>query len=135
MEQSSGESRLFCVYLEFKFLKRIICHIEVKCFRAWETKFKVFKDTKASSVSGFSFWAIEPIWAEGNDGEIKKSPFSGKLMNGVSSSWLKYGHWSEKVPKSCIWTKKNYLVQNKEPHLSNSLGKVGYFGFIWNSNS
>ena len=97
--------------MEFKFLQSFICHIYIKCFWAWQTKFKVFKDLKASSVSGFSFWSIEPIWTDGNDGKIKKVPFSGKLMNGVSSSLLSSGYLQEEVPKSSIGSKRIFSTK------------------------
>ena len=38
--------------------------------RARQAKLKVFKDPEISSVSGFSFWAIDPIRKAGNDGKL-----------------------------------------------------------------
>ena len=42
-----------------------------------------FKDLKYSGVSRFSFWAIEAIRKDGNNGKFTKPPFSGKLMSRV----------------------------------------------------
>ena len=41
-----------------------------KSLRTWQKKFKVFKDLKISGVSGFSFWAIDPIRKDRNDGKF-----------------------------------------------------------------
>ena len=36
--------------------------MEVESLRAWQREFKIFKGLEISGVSGFLFWAIEPIW-------------------------------------------------------------------------
>ena len=38
------------------------------------------KGLKISGVSGFLFWAIEPIRKDGNGGKFEKPHFRGKLM-------------------------------------------------------
>ena len=38
--------------------------------RTWQRKYNLFKDLKISGLSGFSFWAIEPIWKDGNDRKL-----------------------------------------------------------------
>ena len=43
-----------------------------KSLRAWQRKLIVFKYLKFSGVSGFPFWAIEPIRKDGNDGKFIK---------------------------------------------------------------
>ena len=49
-------------------------------------KIQGFQDSKITGVSGFSFWAIEPIQKDGNDGKFRKPHFSGTLVNGVLCS-------------------------------------------------
>ena len=39
---------------------------------------KVFKNSNISEVSGFSFWGIEPIQKDKNDGTFRKPHFSDK---------------------------------------------------------
>ena len=41
-----------------------------KVLGAWQTKFKVFKDSKFSVVSGVLLWAIEPKRKDGKDGKL-----------------------------------------------------------------
>ena len=53
LEQQFRKSILPGVCVEFKFLKTLISYIQVKCLRAWQTKFKVSKDSKIPGVSGF----------------------------------------------------------------------------------
>ena len=65
------EKYFFWVYVEYKFLKSLTCHVLVMSLRAWQTKFKVLEDLIICSVSEFSFGAIEPIGKAGNDGNCQ----------------------------------------------------------------
>ena len=51
-----------------------------------------------SGISGFSFWAIEPIRKDGNGGKLRKSHFSGKRIN-VSEMLF---HESELILKTMV---------------------------------
>ena len=67
-----------------------------RVFQIWKRKYKFSKGLKISGVSGFWFWAIEPIREDGNDGIFKKPGFSGKFMSQVLFSWVSTGDLDEK---------------------------------------
>ena len=79
------------VYLGFvaiQAVKIIFLTYQGRVFQIWKRKYKVFKDLKISGVSGFSFWATEPIGKDGNDGKFRKPRFSGKWMSRIQFSWV-----------------------------------------------
>ena len=43
-----------------------------RVLQIWKRKYKFFKDLKIPGVSGFSFWAIEPIRKDRNNGKFTK---------------------------------------------------------------
>ena len=43
-----------------------------RVLQIWKRKHKFFKDLKILGVSGFSFWAIEPIRKDRNNGKFTK---------------------------------------------------------------
>ena len=67
-------------------------------------KYKILNDLRTFSLSGFLFWAMEPIQKDGNDGKLRQVDFSGKKMNGALFSWIKTDPFYAKFPKSLIWT-------------------------------
>ena len=82
-----GFSRFAWVYLRFlgvvylfflgliaKLLTSFLWYLQVEYLRTWKKKFKL----NVSSVSEFSFWAIEPIRKDRNDGKFGKPHFTGK---------------------------------------------------------
>ena len=81
---SSINSRWRC----FSTLHRATCDILISHLLAltiWEIK----AVRKAKSLGfGFSFWAIEPIPKDRNNGKFRKPHSSGKLMSGMLFSWV-----------------------------------------------
>ena len=97
----------------------------------FSNKIKVFKELNMSGISGFSFWAIEPIHKDGNGGKLRKPYFSGKRIsemllkeselilktmkvtwyNGLFGSFLEFGFlksfkWHIKVEFLRNWHRK-----------------------------
>ena len=64
--------------------------MKVESERSWQRKFRVFKGLKISSISGFSFGAIELIQKDGNNGNFKKPHSTGKWMSGVLFSGQRF---------------------------------------------
>ena len=84
LQCSSINSRWRC----FSTLHRATCDILISHLPAltiWEIK----AVRKAKSLGfGFSFWAIEPIPKDRNNGKFRKPHSSGKLMSGMLFSWV-----------------------------------------------
>ena len=84
LQCSSINSRWRC----FSTLHRATCDILISHLPAltiWEIK----AVRKAKSLGfGFSFWAIEQIPKDRNNGKFRKPHSSGKLMSGMPFSWV-----------------------------------------------
>ena len=52
--------------------------------RNWQSQFKLFKKLKSSTIFAFSFWAIEPILKEGNDGKFRKISFQWHINEWIA---------------------------------------------------
>ena len=70
------KTQLISVLLEFTPIKPFIWN--------YLRVFKFFEDLKSSEISGFSFYSIEPMQRDKNDGKFRNPHFSDKWMGGGS---------------------------------------------------
>ena len=90
-------------WFELKLLKLLFWHMKVQSLSNWQ-KPKVFKGLKVSGISGFSFWAIEPIWKDKNGRTFTKTHFRGNRRVEC------YFHGSKLI----IWMKSLQKVSSRQ---------------------